>query len=37
MKKQYMCTISGSSGRDCFLIKAGLFEGNHFGEKLIQY
>ena len=35
MKKPYMCTIIGSSGRDCVLIvllqlycsKAGLFEG----------
>ena len=36
MKKLYMCTIIGSSGRDCVLIilfqfygsKAGLFESN---------
>ena len=38
MKKQYMRTIIGSSGRDCVLImlfqlygsKTGLFEGNLF-------
>ena len=38
MKKPYMRTITGSSGRDCILIilfqiygsKAGLFEGNLF-------
>ena len=43
MKKQYMCTIVGSSGRDCILIilfqlygtKAGLFEDNLFW--VIQY
>ena len=28
MKKPYMRTVIGSSGRDCVLIKAGLFEGN---------
>ena len=38
MKKLYMCTIIGSSGRECVLIilfqlygsKAGLFEGDLF-------
>ena len=30
MKKPYMHTIIGSSGRDCVSVKAGLFKGNLF-------
>ena len=35
IKKLYMHTITGSSGRDCVLIKAGRFEGNLFS--VVQY
>ena len=31
MKKPYMRTIIGSSGKGCVLTKTGLFEGNLFG------